>query len=445
MSRQITTTDELVVVPSGYADLTSMTQSNVTNGYGGIDSTTYAQFTLSTSTTGYIYYTFDCSAIPAGASITSVAAQARCRVSNASRVTNTQCQLFAGTTAKGSNVTFASTSSSNIATLSPGNSWTRSELTNLRIKIGGTGSSSTSSKYIRFYGATVTINYSVSGTEYEVTISNSTSATCTVDNQYTLQGGTATVTIDTLSNLTVKDNGTDVTSQFVQQTSATESVVPESNANSNFTLASISNAYDGADSTTYATLTLAGQTTGTLYLDMADPVLPSGATVQSVTVQATVQFSRNNSSSGFTSSMQMYASTTAKGSATQWVNSATDVAKTTYTLTVGSWTSTELANARLCLTATNSASQTQRLIYVYGVTMAVTYEYQGTTYAYAISNIGADHAIVVSSSASGPEMWVKANGSWAKVSTAYRKVSGSWTQVALDSAFQSGVNYVRSE
>ena len=38
-------------------------------------------------------------------------------------------------------------------------------------------------------------------------------------------------------------------------------------------------------------------------------------------------------------------------------------------------------------------------------------------------------------------MYVKLNGSWVQVSKAYRKVSGSWQEVALDQAFQSGVNY----
>ena len=67
-----------------------------------------------------------------------------------------------------------------------------------------------------------------------------------------------------------------------------------------------------------------------------------------------------------------------------------------------------------------------------------------TTYAYYgydITNITADHVIVVTSSSAGPEMYVKLNGTWTKVTRAYRKVSGTWTQVALDQAFQDGVDY----
>ena len=102
--------------------------------------------------------------------------------------------------------------------------------------------------------------------------------------------------------------------------------------------------------------------------------------------------------------MQMYSGTTAKGSATQWVSSATDVSKTTYTLTVGSWTSSELANAKLYITATNNASSTVRYIYVYGATLTVSYVFDG--YVYTISNIVADHTIVVSAGATPPTITV---------------------------------------
>lgn len=149
------------IVPSGYADITNLTASSTSNGYTDTTSGDYAQFSLAVSTTGYLYYTFDTSGIPADAQITSVTAKARVRVSSTSRVKSTKCQLFSGSTAKGENATFASNSADNIVTLSTGSSWSRSDLNNLRMKIGGTSSSSTSSKYIRFYGAEVEIEYKV--------------------------------------------------------------------------------------------------------------------------------------------------------------------------------------------------------------------------------------------------------------------------------------------
>ena len=104
---------------------------------------------------------------------------------------------------------------------------------------------------------------------------------------------------------------------------------------SGFSSSNISNAYSDATSSTSAQLNLAGRTTGTLYLDLGGYTIPSSAIIQSVSCSATLQFSRNNSSSGITASFQLYTGSTAKGSATSWISSATDVAKTTYNLTTG--------------------------------------------------------------------------------------------------------------
>ena len=438
-----TVTKTLTLVPSGYTGLTSLTTSSsypISNAYKGSgDTSTYARLSLSTSTTGYLYLTFDTSEIPSGATITGVSGTVTVRVSSTSRVTSTVCQLYSGTTAKGSNVTFASTSTSNTVTLTPG-TWTASELGDLRLRIGGTGSSSSQSKYIYLYGATITVSYTV--TAHDITISNSTSATVTASASSAEAGDSVEIYADTLSGITVTDNGTDVTSQFVQVTSATEAFHPTASTISTFTATNASNAYDDATSTSYAQLALAGSATGTAYFDFGSVDIPSGATITGVSMQVTLQFNANSSSSGFTSSVQAYTGDTAKGSATQWVSSGSNVAKATYTLSIGSWTASELADARFCVTATNSARSTSRQIYVYGATLSVTYEASG--YSYTITDIQADHAIVVSPSGGQvSELYVKSGSSWVKVSAAYVKSNGSWSQVSVDSAFQSGVNYIR--
>ena len=105
-----------------------------------------------------------------------------------------------------------------------------------------------------------------------------------------------------------------------------------------------------------------------------------------------------------------------------------------YTLTAGTWTRSELDDARL-----------KHTIGVYGglvsgATWSVTYEVSG--YVYTITNITADHAIVFSASGAQPELYVKVNGTWKLVQTAYKKQSGSWVQVDVSQAFQSGTNYL---
>ena len=200
-----TVTETLALVPSGYTGLTSLTTSSsypISDAYKGSgDTSSYARLSLSTSTTGYLYLTFDTSDIPSDATITGISGTVTVRVSSTSRVTSTQCQLFTGTTAKGSNVTFASTSSSNTVTLTPG-TWTRSELDDLRLKIGGTGSSSSQSKYIYLYGATINVSYSV--TAYDVTVDNTTSVTVTASESAVAEGGSVDIYAETLSGITVK-------------------------------------------------------------------------------------------------------------------------------------------------------------------------------------------------------------------------------------------------
>ena len=150
----------VTLVPSGYEGLSNMSINSsypISRGYTNADSTNYTRFDVTASRTGEVYFTFDVSDIPSGATITSVSANGKARVSSTTRITNTKMQFYSGTTAKGSNRTFASTQASK-QTITVG-SWTRAELNNLRLKIGGTASSSSSSKRIDFYGADITITY----------------------------------------------------------------------------------------------------------------------------------------------------------------------------------------------------------------------------------------------------------------------------------------------
>lgn len=155
---------ELTVIPSGYTGLSGMKINSsypITRAYTDSSSTTYCRFDISTSTTGYVYFQFDTSDIPADATNISITGSFKARVSNTTRVTLTGAQLYSGTTAKGTSVAFGSTTAS-VRSLTPGTSWSRSDLTDLRLYVTGRGSSSTSSKRIDFYGADVTITYSTS-------------------------------------------------------------------------------------------------------------------------------------------------------------------------------------------------------------------------------------------------------------------------------------------
>lgn len=135
---------------------------NQTNPVGKSSSnTTYATLTTSTSTsaTSYAFWKFDCSSIPSGAIIESVSCVAKCYVNNTSRIGTRSVQLYYGTsTAKGSSVSFNDNESTQ--TLNCG-TWTREELNDINIRVAGTRGTSTRSASIRFYGADLTVTYTM--------------------------------------------------------------------------------------------------------------------------------------------------------------------------------------------------------------------------------------------------------------------------------------------
>ena len=441
-----TVTKTLAVVPSGYTGLTGMSASSsypVTNAYNDETNTTYVRYSVTQSTTGSVYFTFDTSDLPADATITSVTAKARARVNNTTRVTNTKCQLYAGTTAKGSNSTFATTSSPPTAITLTAGTWTRSELSDLRMLVEGTGSSSSSSRYIYFYGASVTITYTVSA--YDITISNSTSATVTASANAAAAGDSVTISADTLSGITVKDNGTDVTSSFV-------AVYPESTASTVLgTYALVSGGFNsgeswfegivgnGADTTEVTTSNYYSSGSGTIAVFTYEMgiTIPSNATVTRLWCEVSGHAESTSNSSEYMCA--------------QLISGSTDLSDELNFKSIGTSNSVETIEATTLPTVAQLAAMKLqcRLGYyggaINGATAHVEYEVPGASvdhYEYTISNVQANHAIVVSSEATAA-LYVKSGGTWVPVTRAYRKVNGAWQQVALDAAFDSTKHYVR--
>ena len=124
MSRVITMSDSVTLSPSGYtSSQMSYYNSNypISNGYADLSSTTEARIYASASTSGYVFYSFTGPDIPNNSTITAVTASVRARLSSTSSSAVGHYQLYAGNTAKGSDTTSASTTSSTIS-LNTGNS-----------------------------------------------------------------------------------------------------------------------------------------------------------------------------------------------------------------------------------------------------------------------------------------------------------------------------------
>ena len=189
MSRQVNETQTVSSHPVSYdSGYSAYSVSGLDNALTDSDSTTYATINLkrNQSAETIIYYNFNITGIPSGATINSVSCSAKCYISstNSSRIATRQIRLYSGSTAMGSAHTVS-------------NSTTAFSMT------------------ARFYGATMTVSYTYQTTIYEVTASSNVSGvTIAPSSQEQAQGGNATVTLSTNSNIKLLDNNTDVTSSI---------------------------------------------------------------------------------------------------------------------------------------------------------------------------------------------------------------------------------------
>lgn len=118
--------------------------------------------------------------------------------------------------------------------------------------------------------------------------------------------------------------------------------------------------------------------------------IPSNATINSVSCTARAYV--NNTTRVTTRTMQLYTGNTAKGSATTISRTTSAV----YTLSVGNWTLSELANARIRITGQKSTSTQTGYIYFYGATLTVNYTYQETVYEISATSEYAEATITPS-------------------------------------------------
>ena len=401
MSRPVNISDSLTFTPAAWVSGSYYSISGQTNpiGQGSNNSSNYAQVNLtrgSNATTEAIW-SFNCSSIPEGATITSISCSAKCSINNvqSSRIATRQAQLYSGTTAKGSAYTVAnSTTAFNITC----GTWTRAELQNARIRLYAVrGTSSTnSSYYFRFYGATLTVNYSLSGTEYEVSISN-TSETVTSDpstTQYVFQGGSQEISfynISSLDDVVITDNSNDIESQLVHSTEVTRSItlVPSSFVSSTTTVTNQNNACTDTSSTTYARMPIGQQEENNMIYSFDVSQIPSNATINSIS--CVVKVSTSSSSNITTKDVQLYSGTSPKGS----IGTIPTTTGGTVTLSPGTWTRQELENIRIRFDGYYGGTNSNYNIDFYGADLTVNYTVVEDVYTYTISNISADHSIVI--------------------------------------------------
>ena len=445
----------ITLVASGNTGLTGMTISGsypITNAYDeSSDTSNYARYSISTSTTGYVYLTYDTSDIPSTATIQSVVAKARLRISNTSRVTNRVCQLYTGTTAKGSNTDYSSTSSGgSVITLSTGTSWTRSELNDLRMRIGGTGSSSTSSKYIYIYGTDITITYLTESRTVTTTLSGN--GTIDPSGTQTMYDGDEYELIIEPTNasdeVTATNNGTAITLTKHQGGDTTENKVL-----GDYTL--VSGSFNGSGASYFSGLVGKGhdntQTTSNYYsggsstiavftYDVPFEGIPDNATIKSLYMLVNGHCENTSQSSEYMCA--------------QLISGSTALSDELNFKSVGTSNSTQTVTANVTPTIAqleNLKVQCRLGYYggaINGATVYLEYEVSGVWYTYSTTVSGNMTIVVVigSGGSSEPKFYIKDNGAWVQVSKIYKKVNGSWVEQVSSTwstLFNTNTNYRR--
>lgn len=417
MSRVISYTSGITFIPTGYtnAGSYSFTSQTIANAYTNSDSTSNNRMTLARSNNSArkseIYYEFDTSElenIPIIAVINSISCNVKYYVNSTEYVTEILMQLYSGNNPKGTAITNRPTTGTKYS-INCG-TWSLSELLNARLYISGTHNAGNRNAYLYFYGADLTVNYSVNGTAYEITASSDyTGATVSPLSQEVMDGESCTIRIDTndINNIVVEDNGNDVTDQLQYVVPTGDSYaftgIPVTYDSENSFYDSI---YEGSTSDGLApntsTSRICAYVEQTAYAEAKliynfdCSSIPQNAIITSVTCIAAAACYSNGQYFD-TRTLQLYNGNIAKGNATTITGNGNT--RTDHNINGGTWTRSELNSIKIVIYIQRGNNTTQASVSFWGATLTVQYTLpEEPYYTYTINNIVADHTVIVSES-----------------------------------------------
>ena len=422
------------LVPSTYYRNNSsyVTVTNPSNMYTNTDSTTYASVQNTRNSTSNTYYCylrgFNFSDIPSNATVSGFTVRIKASESYMSTSSSYRMSLYNGTTSIGS-TTLTSSLSTSVQTFTfPIPSTLTWEVlkgygSNFGIRIPLRRSSTSNSSYVYVYGAEIEVTYTVP-VYHSVTVSNSTSATVTVSDSNPLEGTDVEVRASTVSGITIKDNGVDVTSQFVQRTDSGASYDVENVGSYGFTLNGSTGYYVSNNKGISKTAALCrvdfhvpvAATITFTYINYAEQGYDFGVFGNIDVALSDDYYAAGSSGATITDSSYKRACNTS-------TYNTTSTQTLTYDMSAGDhsiWVKYSKDDA--------SDSGNDTLQFKVAITLDEPFT-PGTYYGYDINDIAADHVIVVTTSSSGPVFYVKQNNSWVAVTKVYRKASGAWVEV----------------
>ena len=404
--------------------------------YENTDSDTYATITNNqTGTTSYYLYIrgFDFSQLPNEAVVTDWTVKLKARESGISTSSSYAPKLCHGTSQITSTMSAISSTTTTREFTDVGIDWEDvvGYGSDFGIRINCRRSNRNTTGYVYVYGAEIEVTYTIP-IYHNINITNTTSAVVAASNTHPMEGDNVIITASTLNGINITDNGTDITNNFVQGSSENITSYPTAyDINGNISGTHYTQCIGQGLDNTVSGNDYSSSSGSTAYIDYSFEFnqIPAGATIQTVSVKVKGHC-ESTSSSSEVATLQLYSGSTAKGNEEEF----TSTSDQTITMTPGTWTATELQNAILRFTVGYYGGA------ISGVEWTVSYEIND--YVYTITNIIADHVIVVTE-ISIATLYIKSDSAWVQVTHAYQKINGSWVEKSLDNVFDQTKKYRR--
>ena len=420
------------LVPSSYylSSTSYLSVSNASNMYNNTDNTTYATVTNSrSSTTSYYIYLrgFNFDDIPSAAIVSSFTVKLKARESGVSTSTSYKPYLANGTSAINGSCDVITTTATTHTFTGISADWEtiKDYGNNFGIRINCRRASKNTTSYMYIYGAEIEVTYTLP-VYHNVSISGeNVSPTGT---QSVLEGSSLTVRAYYDTKPTVTDNGVDVTNQLVQMTDSGASYDVE-NITTTYGFALNSNDYYESNNKGHAS---------SAAVCKVDFHLPVSATI----TFSVINYAESTYDYGLLSNLDTTLNTnsSADTSNVYWSGQNHNSASV-QTVTYSNVTAGDHYIYVKYFKDSYTDSNNDSLQFKVAITLNESFT-PGTYWGYTLSNITANHTIIVSSTAAQDKLYVKVNGSWIEATAIYKKINGSWVeQTDLTSVFESGVNY----
>ena len=421
------------LVPSTYylSSSSYLSVSSASNMYSNCDSTTYATVTNSrTSTTSYYIYLrgFNFGDIPTGAIVNSFTIKLKARESGVSTSTSYKPYLANGTTTINGSCDVITTTAATHTFSGISADWDTivSYGASFGIRINCRRASRNTTGYMYIYGAEIEVDYTMP-VYHSVTVTGTDtdpSGTTSV-----LEGNSLRIKIHKDAKPTVTDNGVDVTNQLQQGQDSPAS----------YTVTNITTTYGfELNSNDYYESNNAGHASSAAVCKV-DFTLPVECTV----VFYVINYAEATYDYGLLSNIDTTLNTNASADSSNvyWSGSShnsSSVQTVTYTISAGSHYVYVKFFKDQYTDSYNDSLQFKVAITPNEQITADTYWY------YDLTNVVADHTIVVTDAGVTNKILFKSNGSWIEAVKVYMKVNGSWVQQTdLTSVFDPNTHYVK--